>query len=76
MEAIRTELTLLIVTNDVFEPIISMMYLVLKGRTRFSITKYKARSVMDGCRAQIGVDVFDYALIRTHQLLITRPFDY
>ena len=87
LEAIRTELRLLITTNDVFEPIkiddvpiekqktILNLLILLKSKRdqRYEITKYKARLVMDGSRAQIGVEVFD---TRTHQLLITRRFDY
>ncbi len=73
LEAIRTELTSLIVTNDVFEPIkindvpiekqnkIFNLLILLKPKRdqHHEITKYKARLVIDCSRAQIGVDVFD-----------------
>ena len=64
---------MLIVTNDVFEPIkiddipiekqnkIFNLLILLKRKRdqQHEITKYKARLVMDGPRAQVGVDVFD-----------------
>jgi hypothetical protein len=92
LEAIRTELTSLIVTNDVFEPIkiddvpiekqkkiFNLLILLKRKRDQHhEITKYKARLVMDGSRAQIGVDVFDtYAPVidySTVRLLISLAF--
>ena len=73
LEAIKVELTSLIVTNEVFEPIewkdvpqekqskiFNLLILLKRKRDQFGeITKHKARLVMDGSRAQIGVDVFD-----------------
>ena len=73
LEALRTELTSLIITNEVFEPvkwsdvpiekqnkIFNLLILLKRKRDQHQeITKYKARLVMDGSRAQIGVDVFD-----------------
>ncbi len=92
MEAITTELTSLIVTNDVFEPIeiddvaiekqnkIFNLLILLKHKRdqHHEIIKYKARLVMEGSRAQIGVDVFDtYAPVidySTVRLLISLAF--
>jgi hypothetical protein len=92
LEAIKTELTSLIVTNEVFEPIdrkdvpeekqskiFSLLILLKRKRDQVGeITKHKARLVMDGSRAQIGVDVFDtYALVidySTVRLLISLAF--
>ena len=64
LEAIRTELTSMIVTNDAFDPMQNKIFNLLILLTRkldqhHEITKYKARLVMNGFRAQIGVDVFD-----------------
>ncbi len=64
LEAIKTELTSLIVTNDVFDPMQNKIFnllILLKRKLdqHHEITKYKARLVMNGFRAQIGVDVFD-----------------
>ena len=91
-EAIRTELSSLIVKNDVFEPIefedvpaakqgkiFNLLILLKRKRDKHQeITKYKARLVMDGSRAQIGVDVFDtYAPVidySTVRLLISLAF--
>ena len=85
LEAIRTELTSLIITNDVFESVkiddvpIEMQYkifnlLILLNRKSdecHEFTKYKARLVMEGSHAQIGVDVFDtYATLRMFQFNI------
>jgi hypothetical protein len=82
----------LIVTNDVFEPIkiddvpiekqkkiFNLLILLKRKRDQHhEITKYKARLVMDGSRAQIGVDVFDtYAPVidySTVRLLISLAF--
>jgi hypothetical protein len=72
-EAIRTELSSLIVKNDVFEivdykdvpvekqrKIFNLLILLKRKRDKHhEITKYKARMVMDGSKAQLGVDVFD-----------------
>ena len=92
LEALRTELTSLILTNDVFEPvnrsdvplekqnkIFNLLILLKRKRDQHhEITKYKARLVMDGSRAQIGVDVFDtYAPVidySTVRLLISLSF--
>ena len=66
-KAIRTELSSLIVKNDVFEPIeledvppakqgkiFNLLILLKRKRDKHQeITKYKARLVMDGSRAQI-----------------------
>ena len=73
IEAIRKELTSLIIDNEVFEPvkwddvpnekqgkIFNLLILLKRKRDQHhEISKYKARLVMDGSRAQIGVDVFD-----------------
>ena len=67
------ELTSLIIANEVFEPIdwkdvpeqkkgkiFNLLILLKRKRDQVGqITKHKARLVMDGSRAQIGVDVFD-----------------
>ena len=92
LEAIKIELTSLIVTNEVFEPIewedvphekrnkiFNLLILLKRKRDQFGeITKHKARLVMDGSRAQIGVDVFDtYAPVidySTVRLLISLAF--
>jgi hypothetical protein len=92
LEALRTELTSLIITNEVFEPvkwsdvpiekqnkIFNLLILLKRKRDQHQeITKYKARLVMDGSRAQIGVDVFDtYAPVidySTVRLLISLSF--
>ena len=87
LEAIRKELTSLIIENEVFEPIkyqdvpeekqgkIFNLLILLKCKwdKHAEITKHKARLVMDGSRAQIGIDVFDtYA--PTVRLLISLAF--
>ena len=73
LEAIRTELTSLIINNEVFEPItindvpiekrskiFNLLILLKRKRDQHQeISKYKARMVMDGSRAQIVIDVFD-----------------
>ena len=73
IEAIRKELTSYIIDNKVFEPvkwddvpndkqgkIFNLLILLKRERDQHhEISKYKARLVMDGSRAQIGVDVFD-----------------
>ncbi len=72
-EAIRKELSSLIIDNEVFEPIeykyvpiemkskISNLLILLKRKRdqHKEFTKYKARLVMDGSRAKVGEDVFD-----------------
>ena len=92
LEAIRTELTSLIIKNEVFEPItiddvpiekrskiFNLLILLKRKRDQHQeISKYKARMVMDGSRAQIGIDVFDtYAPVidySTVRLLISLAF--
>jgi hypothetical protein len=92
LEAIRTELTSLIINNEVFEPItindvpiekrskiFNLLILLKRKRDQHQeISKYKARMVMDGSRAQIGIDVFDtYAPVidySTVRLLISLAF--
>jgi hypothetical protein len=92
LEAIKTELTSLIITNELFEPfdrkdvpeekqskIFNLLILLKRKRDQVGeITKHKARLVMDGSRAQIGVDVFDtYAPVidySTVRLLISLAF--
>ena len=73
LEAVKIELTSLIITNEVFEPIdwkdvpeekkgkiFNLLILLKRKRDQVGqITKHKARLVMDGSRAQIGVDVLD-----------------
>ena len=73
LEAVKRELTSLIITNEVFEPIdwkdvpeekkskiFKLLILLKRKRDQVGeITKHKARLVMDVSRAQIGVDVFD-----------------
>ena len=73
IEAIRKELTSLIIGNEVFEPVMwddvpnekqgkifNLLILLKRKRDQHhEISKYKARLVMDGSRARIGVDVFD-----------------
>jgi hypothetical protein len=98
LDAIKIELTSPIFTNKVFEPvdwkdvppekqskISNLLILPKRKREQFGeITKYKARLVMDGSRAQVGVDVFDtYASVpvidhdySTVRLLITIAFGY
>ena len=89
---IRKELSSLIVDNEVFEPIeykdvpielkskiFNLLILLKRKRDQHQeITKYKARMVMDGSRAQVGVDVFDtYAPVidySTVRLLISLAF--
>ena len=84
--------TSLIIKNEVFEPITIedvpmekrskiFIFLILLKRKRDQhqeITKYKARMVLDGSRAQIGIDVFDtYAPVidySTVRLLISLAF--
>ena len=91
-EAIRKELSSLIIDNEVFEPIkfhdvpiekqnriFNLLILLKRKRDQHrEITKYKARLVMDGSRAQIGIDVFDtYAPVidySTVRLLISLAF--
>jgi hypothetical protein len=72
-EAIRKELSSLIIDNEVFEPIeykdvpiekkskiFNLLILLKRKRDQHKeITKYKARLVMDGSRAKVGEDVFD-----------------
>ncbi len=72
-EAIRKELSSLIIDNEVFELIkyndvpiemkskISNLLIWLKRKRdqHKEITKYKARLVMDGSRAKVGEDAFD-----------------
>ena len=92
LEAIRKELTSLIIENEVFEPIkyqdvpeekrckiFNLLILLKRKRNKHAeITKHKARLVMDGSRAQIGIDVFDtYAPVidySTVSLLISLAF--
>ncbi len=92
LEAIRKELTSLIIENEVFEPIkyqdapdekcdkiFNLLILLKRKRDKHAdITKHKARLVMDGSRAQIGIDVFDtYAPFIDHStvsLLISLAF--
>jgi hypothetical protein len=92
LEAIKTELTSLIIKNEVFEPvkiddvpiekqnkIFNLLILLKRKRDQHhEISKYKARLVMDGSRAQIGIDVFDtYAPVidySTVRLLISLAF--
>ena len=92
VEAIRKELSSLIIDNEVFEPvkwqdvpaekhnkIFNLLILLKRKRDQHrEITKYKARLVMDGSRAKVGVDVFDtYAPVidySTVRLLISLAF--
>jgi hypothetical protein len=59
-------------TGDIFT-----LLILLKGKRDQlrEISKYKARLVMDGSGAQIGVDVFDTFAVILHQLSITQLFD-
>jgi len=73
LEAVRKELSSLIIENEVFDAveyedvpmekrnkIFNLLVLLKRKRDQHQeITKYKARMVMDGSRAQVGVDVFD-----------------
>ena len=92
VEAVRKELSSLIIENEVFEvveyedvpmekrnKIFNLLVLLKRKRDQHQeITKYKARMVMDGSRAQVGVDVFDtYAPVidySTVRLLISLAF--
>jgi hypothetical protein len=94
LEAVRNEPSSLIIENEVFDvienedvpiekrnKIYNLLVLVLLKRKRDQyqeITKYKARTVMDGSRAQVGVDVFDtFAPVIDHstvRLLISLAF--
>ena len=92
MEAIKKELTSLILENEVFEPIeyqqvplekrnkiFNLLILLKRKRDQFGhISKHKARMVMDGSKAIVGVDVFDtYAPVidySTVRLLISLAF--
>jgi hypothetical protein len=70
---VRKELTSLKIDNEVFEPVkwqdvpiekqsnLSNLLILLKRKRdeHHEISKYKARLVRDGSKAQIGVDVFD-----------------
>ncbi len=72
-EAIRKQLSSLIIENEMFEPIeykdvptemkrkIFNLLILLKCKRdqHKEITKYKARLVIDGSRAKLGEDVFD-----------------
>ncbi len=73
LEAARKELSSLIIENEVFDvveyvdvpiekrnKIYNLLALLKRKRDQHQeITKYKARMVMDGSRAQVGVNVFD-----------------
>ena len=73
LDAIKIDLTSLIVTNEVFGPvdwkdvpqkkqskIFNLLILLKRRRDKFGeITIYKAILAIDDSRAQIGVDVFD-----------------
>jgi hypothetical protein len=78
----------LIVKIDVFEPIayedvpvakrgkiFNLLILLKRKRDKHQeITKHKARLVMDGSRAQIGVDVFDtYAPVIDYLTRVDSP---
>ncbi len=90
LEAIRTELTCLIVTNDVFKPIkiddvpiekqnkiFNLLILLKRKRDQHhEITKYKAGLVMDGFRAPIGVDGFDRYAPVIHYSTDSRRLNY
>jgi hypothetical protein len=89
LEAIRKELTSLIIEYEVFESIkyqdvaeekhgkiFNFLILLKRKRDKHAeITKHKARLVVDGSRAQIGIDkyapVIDYSTVR---LLISLAF--
>jgi hypothetical protein len=95
LEAVRKELSSLIIENEVFDvveyedvpmekpnKIYNLLVLLERNHDQHQeFTKYKARMVMDGSRAQVGVDVFDtyapvidYSTVGTVPLLISLAF--